>query len=97
MISDNDPPEDRELFKTFGCITLILAVSLALAFAIPAKADTETREVGPFDTIVLKGGAKLKVTIADKISVKVEGDDYVPKHTTTEIAGNKLVSNKGWR
>jgi hypothetical protein len=99
MMPNYDPPEDREPSKTFACLAAIAIASIAIAIALPAAAETQTRDVGSFDTIVLKGGAKLKIAIADKTSVEVEGDSDALDDTKTEVRDGRLtidVVSDGW-
>lgn len=60
---------------------------------------TETRDVGPFDSISMKGAARLDIVIGDRGSLSIEGRDKVISRFTTEVHSDTLYINsrrKNW-
>lgn len=51
----------------------------------------ETREAGDFDSISLRGSARLIVSIGDAPSLKISGPERVVQGLTTEVEGDTLV------
>jgi Putative auto-transporter adhesin, head GIN domain len=60
---------------------------------------SETREVGEFSSIALRGSAQLQIQVGAPASLKLEGDERAVKRVTTEVDGEKLYirsSQKDW-
>lgn len=73
----------------------LLMTALALSACHDADLDTgplrtETRAVGSFDSIDLKGAARLEVTIGSPASLTVEGRDQVLQRLNTEVQDGTL-------
>lgn len=84
-----------------------MAASLIAALMLSACGDdldlgpvrTETRNVGPFDSISMKGAARLEITIGDRESLSIEGRDEVISRFTTDVHGDTLYiksKRKDW-
>lgn len=60
---------------------------------------SETREVGEFDSIVVRGSAQLHVTIGQPATLAVEGSEEAVRELRTEVSGDTLrirTSRKEW-
>jgi hypothetical protein len=80
-------------------IATLLIASLALTACGDhdrSRADrgpviSETREAGDFDSISLRGSARLIVHIGDEPTIKIEGPEQVVQGLTTDVDGDTLV------
>lgn len=60
---------------------------------------SETREVGDFDSIIVRGSAQLHVTIGQPVTFAVEGAEEAVRELRTEVSGDTLsirTSRKEW-
>ena len=60
---------------------------------------SETREVGDFDSIVVRGSAQLHVTVGPPATLSVEGSEEAVRELQTEVSGDTLrirTSRKEW-
>lgn len=60
-----------------------------------AERKTETRELGEFDRISMRGIGKLFITQGKKQEVTLEGDDIAISRITTNVTDGKLVIDIG--
>lgn len=69
----------------------VAAMMLAAGLAAEAK-DTseETRDVGSFDEVYLKGSMDVEVKVGDRQSVRVVADSDIIHHIETEVRGDEL-------
>jgi hypothetical protein len=56
---------------------------------------TETREVGHFDSIQVRGGAQLHITIGAPASLTIEGSEEAVRRIDAEVDGNTLRIQTG--
>lgn len=60
---------------------------------------TETRNVGSFDSISMKGTARLEIAVGDRESLSIEGREKVISRFGTDVQGNTLYirsKRKDW-
>lgn len=60
---------------------------------------SETREVGDFDSIVVRGSAQLQITVGEPASLSIEGNEEAVKALKAEVHGDTLrirTSGKQW-
>lgn len=58
---------------------------------------TETREIGSFDSVSMKGAARLEILIGDRESLSIEGRDKVISRLSTDVHGDTLyIKSKRW-
>jgi hypothetical protein len=60
---------------------------------------SETREVGDFKSITLRGSAQLQIQVGVPASLALEGNERAVKRVTTDVDGDKLYirsSRKDW-
>jgi hypothetical protein len=87
--------------RTIQLIAPVLLVSLGLSGCHDREVNrgptiTETRDVSDFDSISLRGSARLVVHISDKTSLSIEGPERVVKRLTTDVDGDTLhIRNSG--
>ncbi|MFZ1989459.1 MAG: DUF2807 domain-containing protein [Alphaproteobacteria bacterium] len=67
------------------------ALSLAAGSASAANPKTETRNVGAFDAVEMRGAAKVDITVGKPQSVTIEADVNEVAHIITEVRGTTLV------
>ena len=76
-------------------IKALLAATIALSLAgSSARADdlkTETRSVAPFDTVEMRGAAKVDITVGKPQSLIIEADVNEVAHIITEVRGTTLI------
>ena len=75
-------------FSMGGCIVIGPFWSNALVGnGVPKQ---ETRQVGPFDKIVVDGSCDLKITCQEAVKLELHGDENILPHVRTEVHGNCL-------
>jgi len=83
------------LLIALGFFGSLFTVGCTSAWADSVKgsgvAKTEARDVGAFTRIRLDGSADVKVTIGDKPSLTVSGDDNILPLIDTKVEDNQLV------
>lgn len=74
-------------------VMLGIAAMAALAASAASAADlkTETRSVGAFDTIDMRGAAKVDISVGAPQSLKIEAEPEALTHITTEVRGTTLI------
>jgi Putative auto-transporter adhesin, head GIN domain len=81
--------------RTFQLIAPLCVVSLGLVGCDDRQVDrgpivTETRDVGDFDAIHIRGSARLNVRIGETESLSIQGPARSVKGLTTEVEGDTL-------
>lgn len=73
--------------------TMLAAAALLLATGSLGAAElkTESRAVGPFDTIDMRGAAKVDIAVGAAQSVKIEAKPEALEQITTTVQGKTLV------
>jgi hypothetical protein len=84
----------RSLSAVFGIIT---AIGFAGCDREPLEA--ESRDIGSFEAIELRGAAELNIVVGQPAAIKIEGTEYAVKGLRTEVHDNTLsieAKKSGW-
>jgi len=74
-----------------GLLLLVLVTAGCGFVRATGEIVTETRDVGSFDAVELRGSADVTIEIGDETSVTVETDSAVIDRITTEVVDDRLI------
>ncbi len=86
------------LGPTLTLATLTFA-TLGLAGCERGSLEAESRDLGSFESIDLRGAAEIVIAVGQPASLKIEGSDYAVKGLRTEVRDNTLsiqAKKSGW-
>src|SRR5205085_2213005 len=61
--------------------------------------EAESRDLGSFETIELRGAAELNILVGEPSAIKIDGTEYAVKNLTTEVHDSTLTieaRKSGW-
>lgn len=77
--------------KSAGLLGAIAALSITAGSVAAADLKAETRNVAAFDSVEMRGAAKVDITVGKPQSVTIEAEADELKHIVTEVRGTTLV------
>ncbi len=89
-------PSPRRSLIAIGCSMLLFTLS---ACEEHDALEAESRDLGQYSVIDLRGAADIKIAVGQSESLKIEGSDYAVKSLRTEVRDNTLfieAKKTGW-
>jgi len=68
----------------------VAVLALCAGASAAARAESETRPIGPIDAIALAGAARLEITVGQSESLTLDGDSALLREVVTEVRGTTL-------
>src|SRR5437762_11609082 len=84
----------RSLSAALGSVLLFL-----LSGCEREPLEAESRDLGSFETIELRGAAELNILVGEPSAIKIDGTEYAVKNLTAEVHDNTLTieaRKSGW-
>ena len=81
----------KKLLFFVALVSLSIACNVGTGIKGSGTAKSETRNVTGFDEIEANGAVNLAISFGAEYQVKIEADDNLLEHVTTEVNGDTLV------
>src|SRR5215471_9866834 len=89
----------RSSILNFSAVIVVGMVTLGLGGCERESLEAESRDLGSFEAVELRGAAELDILVGNSPSIKIEGTEYAVKNLRTEVHDNMLsieAKKTGW-